>query len=282
MNAALRKIAAVAEVSLVAFVCVPFLARGVYSLFPGFKSWETDAVGFDFPVFIYVIEAGLALLAIRLHGKKPADYGLHFRGLKYQLGIAGACFFPVVLSNVPLAAVNYKTWGGAVVMAAVEMGLLLVLALILRKKAPVPALGMAAAWVLIWPTVSGAAQVTAGKAIAVFLTYALFVGFGEEILFRGYMHSHLNEVFGKPYRFFDVTFGWGTIITALLFGVMHFGVLRWIVGPFTGFILAWGFWTFFAGLVNGYVREKSGGILAPALLHGLPQAIATVALLFLL
>ena len=35
------------------------------------------------------------------------------------------------------------------------------------------------------------------------------------------------------------------------------------------------------GLVLGFVREKSGGILASALLHGLPQALASVAMLFL-
>ena len=44
---------------------------------------------------------------------------------------------------------------------------------------------------------------------------------------------------------------------------------------------AWGFWTIFSGLVMGFVREKSGSVFAPALLHGIPQAIATVAMLFL-
>jgi membrane protease YdiL (CAAX protease family) len=36
----------------------------------------------------------------------------------------------------------------------------------------------------------------------------------------------------------------------------------------------WGLWTFFAGLVLGFVREKTGSIVAPTILHGLPQAIA--------
>ena len=34
-------------------------------------------------------------------------------------------------------------------------------------------------------------------------------------------------------------------------------------------------WTFFGGLASSFVREKSGSIAAPALLHGLPQAIAS-------
>ena len=48
------------------------------------------------------------------------------------------------------------------------------------------------------------------------MTYALFVGFGEENLYRGYMQSRLNEAFGRPYRFFGVPFGWGVFVTALL------------------------------------------------------------------
>ena len=78
-----------------------------------------------------------------------------------------------------------------------------------------------------------------------------------------------------------MSFGWGAILTAILFGLTHVGLLRWTLDLTKEMTLAWGFWTCFGGLVSGFVREKSGGILAPALLHGLPQAIATVAMLFL-
>jgi hypothetical protein len=142
-------------------------------------------------------------------------------------------------------------------------------------------MGMAAAGMVFSSPTAGYASVPAGKAIALFLTYALFVGFGEEILYRGYIQSRLNEAFGKPYRFFGVAFGWGAILTALLFGLSHAGLLGFLLGLSTKVTLAWSLWTFFGGLVFGFVREKTGSILAPALLHGLPQAIATVAMLFL-
>jgi len=93
--------------------------------------------------------------------------------------------------------------------------------------------------------------------------------------------SRLNEAFGRPFRFYGVPFGWSVLITNLLFGLMHVGVQRWILGLNYEVTLAWGCWTIFSGLVLSYVREKSGSIFAPALLHGLPQAIATVAMLFL-
>jgi membrane protease YdiL (CAAX protease family) len=35
----------------------------------------------------------------------------------------------------------------------------------------------------------------------------------------------------------------------------------------------WGFETFFSGLFFGLLREKTGSILAPAIAHGLPDAV---------
>ena len=283
MKTKIWKILTVVEVSLVTFVFVPYLTLGINRMLPHFGSWQKDTLGFPFEVFVYVVMVALSLLMTRLHGRKPADYGIHFHNLKYQLDIAAACFVPVALSYMPIAVgADETTWSGAIMMAVVNVGLLLFLGLILRKKILVPALGTAAVWLLLWPSDVSAAQSSAGQAIILFATYALFVGFGEEILFRGYMQSRLNEVFGKPYRFFEVAYGWGTIITALLFGVMHIGILRWILGVSTEVAWAWGFWTFFAGLVSCFVREKSRGILAPALLHGMPQAIASVGMLFLI
>ncbi|MCJ7825332.1 MAG: hypothetical protein MUP44_10565 [Anaerolineales bacterium] len=43
---------------------------------------------------------------------------------------------------------------------------------------------------------------------------------------------------------------------------------QWQLAPW------WGLWTFSGGLVLAFVREKTGGIVAPAILHGLPQGIA--------
>jgi membrane protease YdiL (CAAX protease family) len=153
-----------------------------------------------------------------------------------------------------------------------------VLAWLLRHKPTVGAAGVQAAGLI---GMVGLAPATACKVAVVFLNYALFVGFGEEILYRGYIESRLNEVFGRPFRFYGVPFGWSVLITNLLFGLMHVGFQRWLLGLNYEVTLAWGCWTIFSGLVLSYVREKSGSIFAPALLHGLPQAIAWVALLFL-
>jgi membrane protease YdiL (CAAX protease family) len=139
------------------------------------------------------------------------------------------------------------------ILAAHQIGLHLILGLILRKKTTYSGVGISAGAILLFP-LTGTAEGIAGKAIVFFLTYALFVGFGEEVLYRG--QSRLNEVFGKPYRFFGVAFGWGTILTALFFGFTHVGIISCVLGLSTNITLAWGFWTFFGGLVFGFIRER--------------------------
>jgi hypothetical protein len=272
----LDRLLAVLEVVVVIFLLVPGLTLGVQRRLPGFEAWQTETLGFPFPVFVDVAMVVVALSAIALRRRPLSSYGIRFDRLRPQLDTAAACFIPFALAGFPLGmGVDYTTWPGALVLSGVQVALLFVVAWALGKKPGVA--GMAAAALVLAP----AGKNLAGQAIILFLTYALFVGFGEEILYRGYAHSRLNEAFGTPFLFAGVAFGWGTILAAAIFGLTHVGILRWILGASTEVTWAWGLWTFFGGLVFAYVREKSGGILAPALLHGLPQAIAVVVMLFL-
>jgi membrane protease YdiL (CAAX protease family) len=70
-----------------------------------------------------------------------------------------------------------------------------------------------------------------------------------------------------------VPWGWGLVLTSLLFGFTHVLNVDAATGQ-TGWYWGWGLWTTFGGLTFGYVRERTGNVLAPALLHGLPQALA--------
>lgn len=281
MNTFWRRTLAVVETVAVTFAVIPFLTLALYRLFPRFETWQVETLGFPFPVFVYVVEIAISVLVILIRGKSLATYGLSWP-TRDQLDVAATCFFPVVMASVPLGmGVDHKSWDGALILAAVQVALLFLLGWMLRKKPTAPGIGLASAGMLLVTGLSATAGETIQKAVVLFLTYALFVGFGEEILYRGYVESRLNEVWGRPYRFFGVPFGWGVIVTALIFGLTHVGILRWILDLSTEVTLAWGFWTVFGGLVFSLVREKSGSIVPGALLHGLPQAIATVAMLFL-
>lgn len=106
--------------------------------------------------------------------------------------------------------------------------------------------------------------------------FFLFVGFSEELFFRGYLQSRLNEAFAQKYeKILGVRFEWskGTLITgAFFFGIPH---ILTGVNPFMGkvtispIIVMVTFFACFLGVIFGVLREKTGGIILPTVLHGL-------------
>ncbi len=109
----------------------------------------------------------------------------------------------------------------------------------------------------------------------------VFSGFGEEIYWRGYFQSRLTQAFGRPWQWFGIRFGAGVIIASLFFGISHGLNATNLLAGETGFSLWWAIWTCFSGLFFGLLREKSEGILAPALVHGVIDGVGeTLAILF--
>lgn len=98
--------------------------------------------------------------------------------------------------------------------------------------------------------------------ISKILYYLFIVGFGEELLFRGYLQSSFNRFFGKPFNIGSVKFGWGLFLSAFLFGMIHALVVMPPVWP-------WALFTLVIGLTLGFIREKDGSILSAALLHAM-------------
>jgi uncharacterized protein len=84
----------------------------------------------------------------------------------------------------------------------------------------------------------------------------LIVGFPEEAFFRGYLQTRWNRVCGKPWRIFGASVGAGLLLQAIVFAACH---------------LVTGDWTrlrvFFFALFAGWLRERSGSVLAPAVYH---------------
>lgn len=95
----------------------------------------------------------------------------------------------------------------------------------------------------------------------------LFVGYGEEMLYRGFFQGELNRLFGRRWRWRGTPFGAGLLLASLLFGIAH------LLNPFNPLRGAYGLaWGSFAGTtalacVLGMVRERMGGLLTVALLH---------------
>ncbi len=91
-----------------------------------------------------------------------------------------------------------------------------------------------------------------------FMAYQfLLVALPEEFFFRGYLQSTLQQVFVPRWNILGVRIGWGFFITAFVFAFAHSVIaLQW-----------WHFSIFFPALLFGYLREKTGTITAPIIVH---------------
>ena len=92
-----------------------------------------------------------------------------------------------------------------------------------------------------------------------FLYHLVCVALPEEVFYRGYMQSRLNEVFPKGVNFLSARLGVGWLYTAVLFALGHYLI------DFRINTLA----TFFPGLVFGWLRERTGNVVASTLFHAL-------------
>jgi len=103
--------------------------------------------------------------------------------------------------------------------------------------------------------------ITGGVALTILmqaLYQLLCVGYAEEFFYRGYMQTRLDGIFNpQRFTFLGAHFGWSLPVTAVLFTLGHSLVtLQW-----------WQPFIIFPALVFGWMRAKTGNILAAALFH---------------
>jgi membrane protease YdiL (CAAX protease family) len=113
-------------------------------------------------------------------------------------------------------------------------------------------------WWLHYP-----AGVSVPKDWLLLLVYHLLcVALPEEVFYRGYMQSRLNEAFPKRVNVFTGWVGLGWLYTSFLFALGHFVI------SLRPEALA----TFFPGLLFGWLRDRTGSIVAPTAFHALCNA----------
>jgi hypothetical protein len=235
-------------------------------------AWERQVT--RYPYLEYLVMIGLPLLVLLVTRRNLAPYGLSVRHLRYHLDIAATTIIPVALASAALGLVNHTHWTGALIISGVHIVLLVLVAWLLKRKPTHGEPGVLVGAILLLTGATLTQRPTMVRVVSAFVFYIFFLGLGEELLFRGYIQSRLNVAWGKPFQFYGVRWGWGLVIASLLFGLMHVLNLGSLVGGDWQPEWGWGLWTFFSGLVLGFVREKTGSIVAPAILHGLPDAIA--------
>ena len=109
----------------------------------------------------------------------------------------------------------------------------------------------------------------------------LFVcaGFGEEVFFRGYIQSRINEAFDRPFHVLGLDFGYGLVVSSVLFGFLHaLNSVDYFHGHFE-FAWWYGLQNCFVGLFYGCMREKTESVLAGGVTHGLVDVLARVSVM---
>jgi membrane protease YdiL (CAAX protease family) len=259
------KVLSLVEVSVV-YALMLILFRYVRSI-PLAVEMTTSLNGFLFPAYTALLIASLSLYLHRGQNQIKIPFPEKW---KYQLVIVGRGFFPVFILSVLLGWINWAEWTGAILISIIEVGLIFWFAFLVKDKFPSwNKIGILGGFML-YPMAAQFLNKFGSTVISVIYFY-LLVGLSEEILFRGYIQSRLNAGFGRPKQFFGIPWGGGLVITSGFFGLWHL-----TMNPEPS---AWPhvLWTIAAGLLFGFVREKSESIIAPAILHGImnygPQAI---------
>jgi len=91
----------------------------------------------------------------------------------------------------------------------------------------------------------------------------IFVGLGEELLFRGLVQRDMTNLLGWK---------WGLLGASLMFGVMH---LTWRSIPELGF-------TFLAGVLLGYLYYRTLSLTSPIVAHGIGNTVLVAVMPYLL
>jgi membrane protease YdiL (CAAX protease family) len=234
--------------------------------------------------FSHILMIALGIGAIALTKRDFASLGFKFKNCCSDFSIAIMCvissaafipslMFPAIASNDVL---NSMFSIGAFLLALV---------LVLKKRDVSEKNGssrkvmslVALAPLISIASIGGSTSYALIASTVIFQFF--FAGFGEEIMFRGYMQNRLNEGFGRPWEFAGVRFGPGLLITSILFGVLH------LLNPFNPlkgeYVLAiWGgINSTVSGFLFGFIREKTGDVLAPSIAHGLVDVGQVIPLL---
>jgi membrane protease YdiL (CAAX protease family) len=205
--------------------------------------------------------AEVAVVVILLHlfmwawaASPPGGWEVDRLGANF---VAHALFLAVPVAILLLARRSFRAFGldlGVEWRASLKWGSLFAAAL----AAP-PLLSLACGWLEIdvprlW--------------LSTVIFQVVFAGLCEEVLYRGYYQSRINGAFGRPFVAGGIRFGVGLVFVSLLFAFGH------VLNPFNPFqgshALDWtaGLVALQTALFYGLVREKTGSILAPALIHG--------------
>lgn len=262
---------------ILTYVVLRLLGTGLHST--GVVQWELKTLGWSYMGEILFI--AIPALVIWLARRNWAEYGVSLVDWATNLDIGIKAYLVRIISVgalvvVLLSGIGYTSLKGGLLISIADVLAIALMLWILARQRTVqngkPNL-IITALLLLFPILVGLVMNRLTLIVVSTVVWQFFSGFGEEFVFRGYVQSRLNQAFGRPMRMFGVQFGWGLIVTSLLFGFFHaFNTYDPAIG-LASLSWGWALFTTFGGLLFGILREKTGTLLAPGIAHGLPDAV---------
>jgi membrane protease YdiL (CAAX protease family) len=273
-----RRLNAVLEIAAV-FIFLQLAGMLIFALLRDYQPFTIFGHG-AYTAIAYSFIA-LAVVTLTIVAKRDfSEYGISLRSLGSDIKVVALCVIPVnaaLLLGLCLPMPHIEGVGLVLLNLIIGLAMLLVVVKLLSKlpykedrvyrgnKVMIGALVFVPAMLLL-----STSDIAPGLPWLLydFFMYFVFVGPVEELVYRGYMQSRLNDAFGRPYRLFGVSWGIGLLAMALFFGLGH--VFNYRFNPFLGNYAmdwTWGLGVMAFGLTMGFVREKTGNIVAPAMLH---------------
>jgi hypothetical protein len=100
-----------------------------------------------------------------------------------------------------------------------------------------------------------------------------FGGFGEELFYRGYIQSTVNEEYGRTWSIEGVAYGPGLLVSSALYGLDRaLNTFKPLQGVFS-VSWSWGFYAFSVGVFYGFIREHTGDIVGSGVANGLIDGV---------
>ena len=261
---------------------------GLSSLFSWWLNAQFAQASIDREVQRWIggaIFIAISLIIMALTRRPWREYGLTLKDWRasFDIGMTGyvARFIPVgALLGLVLLNITYRTWlGGALLFVAEALGIWVLLTMLRRQAAKDPMgdarrskvknnillLGGLLLLPIVLSIITGRATLLVTSTV---LWQLIVSGFGEEIRYRGYYQSRVNQEFGKPYQIMSVRFGPGLIVSAVLFGLVHaFNTFNPLIGQYN-LAWPWALWTLMGGFFFGLLREKTDDVVACTIAHG--------------
>ena len=271
--------------SIVEVLAVFSVLHLVTVLLPGVSGlvrWERRVLGWSyFTGFLTVL---LPILVMVFQKREFESYGLTLRRWETSLdaGLKGCLYLvapQILLTLLSSEGAAYRYMDGSLVLS---VSMLVTLFLLLRRLTgknykPFSSTRvrlLVAAVLLSIPLLVGAAYGRLSlKLFSTVLWQMVFGGFGEELFYRGYVQSAVNEEYGRPWSVEGVAFGPGLLVSSALYGLDRaLNTVRPLQGVYR-VSWSWGFYAFSVGVFYGFLREYTGDIVGSGVANGLVDSV---------